>query len=113
MTTRPRLLIVEDEADAAESLELLLEPRGYQVRTAATAAEARSHFEEWRPGLVLMDLMLPDASGLDLLVEFKAANSEAQVIMRRITGAYVAARGVPIARSSVKSIVRPTTVSLP
>ena len=40
MTMRPRLLIVEDEADAAASLELLLEPRGYQVRVAATAAEA-------------------------------------------------------------------------
>ena len=38
MTMRPRLLIVEDEADAAASLELLLEPRGYQVRVAATAA---------------------------------------------------------------------------
>jgi DNA-binding NtrC family response regulator len=84
MTTRPRLLIVEDEADAAASLELLLEPRGYQVRTAATAAEARKRQEEWHPGLVLMDLMLPDASGLDLLVEFKAANPEVQVIM--VTG---------------------------
>ncbi len=84
MTTRPRLLIVEDEADAAASLELLLEPRGYQVQTAATAAEARRRYEEWRPGLVLMDLMLPDASGLDLLVEFKAASAEVQVIM--VTG---------------------------
>jgi DNA-binding response OmpR family regulator len=84
MTPRPRLLIVEDEADAAASLELLLEPRGYQVQTAATAAEARRRYEEWRPGLVLMDLMLPDASGLDLLVEFKAASAEVQVIM--VTG---------------------------
>ena len=84
MSTRPRLLIVEDEADAAASLELLLEPRGYQVKTAATAAEARVHFDEWRPGLVLMDLMLPDASGLDLLVEFKTGNPEAQMIM--VTG---------------------------
>jgi two-component system, NtrC family, response regulator AtoC len=84
MTTRPRLLIVEDEADAANSLQLLLEPRGYQVRTAATAAEARRCYDDWHPGLVLLDLMLPDASGLDLLAEMKSANSEVQVIM--VTG---------------------------
>ncbi len=85
MSVRPRLLIVEDEPDSAASLQLLLEASGYQVRVAASAAAARALLSEWRPGLVLMDLMLPDASGLDLLGEIKAeGRGDIQVIM--VTG---------------------------
>ncbi len=84
MSSQPRLLIVEDEPDAAASLELLLQGRGYDVRSAANAAAARACHDQWHPALVLMDLMLPDASGLDLLREMRGAGSDAQVIM--VTG---------------------------
>ena len=84
MSSQPRLLIVEDEPDAAASLELLLQGRGYEVRSAGTAAAARTCHDQWHPALVLMDLMLPDASGLDLLREIRSAGSDAQVIM--VTG---------------------------
>ena len=66
--------------------------------------------------------MTPDLSTTNLWLAILAIASAGQFLMlvaaalfgmRRITGAYVAARGVPIARSSVKSIVSPTTVSLP
>ena len=69
MTTRPRLLIVEDESDTATALQELLEGRGYDVRIAGTAAIARASHADWEPNLVLLDLMLPDASGLELLRE--------------------------------------------
>ena len=81
MSTRPRLLIVEDEPDAAAALRELLEARGYDVRIAATAAKARVSHAEWQPDLVLMDLMLPDASGLELLREIKDSGSQSEVIM--------------------------------
>ena len=71
MSSQPRLLIVEDDPDAAASLELLLQGRGYEVRSAGTAAAARTCHDQWHPALVLMDLMLPDADGLDLLRDFK------------------------------------------
>jgi two-component system, NtrC family, response regulator AtoC len=81
VSTRPRLLIVEDEPDAAAALKELLEARGYDVRIAATAAKARVSHAEWQPDLVLMDLMLPDTSGLELLREIKDSGSPSEVIM--------------------------------
>ncbi|HEY7443949.1 MAG TPA: sigma-54 dependent transcriptional regulator [Vicinamibacterales bacterium] len=79
-----RVLIIEDDRDSAEFLKLLVEPRGYLVRTAASAQEARDSLTTWRPELVLMDMMLPDAQGLDLLRHFREASPETQIIM--VTG---------------------------
>jgi DNA-binding NtrC family response regulator len=79
-----RVLIIEDDRDSAEFLKLLVEPRGYLVRTAATGQEARDSLTTWRPELVLMDMMLPDAQGLDLLRHFREASPETQIIM--VTG---------------------------
>jgi DNA-binding NtrC family response regulator len=79
-----RVLIIEDDRDSAEFLKLLVEPRGYLVRTAGTGQEARDSLTTWRPELVLMDMMLPDAQGLDLLRHFREASPETQIIM--VTG---------------------------
>jgi DNA-binding NtrC family response regulator len=54
------------------------------VRVAATGDEARTAVNAWRPHVVLLDLMLPDANGLDLLRDFRAAAPETQVVM--VTG---------------------------
>ena len=79
-----RVLIIEDDRDSAEFLKLLVEPRGYLVRTAGTGQEARDSLTTWRPELVLMDMMLPDAQGLELLRHFREASPETQIIM--VTG---------------------------
>jgi DNA-binding NtrC family response regulator len=79
-----RVLVVDDEPDAAEALTLLLAPRGYEVRTAATAQEARALVPAWKPGAVLLDLILPDVNDLELLHEFRAMAPDTQVVM--VTG---------------------------
>ncbi len=79
MTTR--VLIVEDHADSAEFLRLLLEPEGYLVKTAATAQHTREEVAAWKPDIILMDLMLPDVEGLDLLRELRTMNPDSQVIV--------------------------------
>src|SRR5205823_14786238 len=84
MAVAARLLIIDDEPDASEFMKLLVEPRGYLVRTATSGAEARRVLQTWQPEIILMDLMLPDADGLELLREFKEASPESQVIM--VTG---------------------------
>ena len=83
-TTSLRVLVVDDEPDAAEALTLLLKPRGYDVRVAATGDSARSVVSAWRPHVVLLDLMLPDVNGLDLLRDFRTAVPDTQVVM--VTG---------------------------
>jgi DNA-binding NtrC family response regulator len=79
MTTR--ILIVEDHADSAEFLRLLLEPEGYIVRTAATAQQAREEVTTSGTDIILMDLMLPDVEGLDLLRELRATSPDAQIVV--------------------------------
>jgi DNA-binding NtrC family response regulator len=79
-----RVLIIEDNHDAAEALKLLVESHGYTARTAATGTDARGLFNDWETHLVLMDLMLPDVSGLELLREFRDTRPEAQIIV--VTG---------------------------
>jgi DNA-binding NtrC family response regulator len=81
MSTATRVLVVEDDADSAEFLRLLLEPEGYVVKTAATAQHARSEVAASHPDVILMDLMLPDVEGLDLLREFRTASPESQLIV--------------------------------
>src|SRR5687767_4681201 len=83
-TNSVRVLVVDDEPDAAEALTLLLKPRGFDVRVAGTGDEARAEVMAWRPHLVLLDLMLPDVNGLDLLRDFRAAAPDTQVVM--VTG---------------------------
>ena len=83
-TTSLRVLVVDDEPDAAEALTLLLKPRGFDVRVAGTGDAARAVVSAWRPHVVLLDLMLPDVNGLDLLRDFRAAAPDTQVVM--VTG---------------------------
>ena len=76
-----RILIVEDHADSAEFLRVLLEPEGYIVQTAATGQRAREIVSAAHPDIILMDLMLPDVEGLDLLREFRTIAPETCVIV--------------------------------
>ncbi len=79
-----RVLIIEDDQDAAEALKLLVESHGYAARTAGTGAEGRELFGNWETQLVLMDMVLPDVAGLELLREFRETRPEAQIIV--VTG---------------------------
>jgi CheY-like chemotaxis protein len=58
-----RVLIVEDNPDAAESLRLLLELLGHEVRVARTGIEGVRLAEEWGPAVVLSDIGLPGLDG--------------------------------------------------
>src|SRR5712691_4631994 len=81
MSLTTKILIVEDHADSAEFLKLTLESQGYAVRTAASAQQAREELSGWSPEIALMDLMLPDSEGLDLLHDFRRINPNTQVIV--------------------------------
>lgn len=66
-----RILVVEDERDIAALVAYHLTREGYRVRTAAGGAEALEAMLHERPDLVVLDLMLPGLSGLDLLHDMK------------------------------------------
>lgn len=68
---RRRILVVDDDPDFAALLEDALQDR-YDVVTAGTALEAASRLEEFQPDLVLLDVRLPDVSGLEVCRHFRA-----------------------------------------
>jgi DNA-binding response OmpR family regulator len=62
-----RILLVEDEPRLQKVLALTLEQSGYDVKTASTAAEAMQAVSEDRPGVLVLDVNLPDGTGWGVL----------------------------------------------
>jgi DNA-binding NtrC family response regulator len=81
---RVRILAIDDEPSMLEWLRLLLEGEGYEVRTALVGARGEEVFRSWRPDVIVLDMILPDVDGLELLRRFRQANEEIEVIV--ITG---------------------------
>jgi len=76
-----RILIIDDERPILMTLGALLERRGYQVDTAPTASQGLKLLKSKSPALVLLDLQLPDAEGLEMLDRIKTELPEMQVII--------------------------------
>ncbi len=76
-----RILIIDDERPILLTLEALLGRHGYQPETAATAAAGLRLLQSNSPAVVLLDLQLPDADGLEMLEQIKREHPETQVII--------------------------------
>ena len=62
-----RILIVDPDAPSAKLIQAVLEDEGCELRVATNGKEALIAVMEFRPGLILVELVLPDLSGLDLV----------------------------------------------
>src|SRR5881409_253884 len=80
-TENHRVLIIDDERPVLMTLEALLKRHGYQVDTAPTAAQGLKVLKSKSPTLVLLDLKLPDADGLEMLERIKSELPKVQVII--------------------------------
>jgi two-component system phosphate regulon response regulator PhoB len=82
-----RVVVVEDEPDVADFLGDMLRSEGYRVGVAKTGQDALDEFRREAPDLVLLDLMLPDMTGLDVLKSLKrtegGANSRVIILTAR------------------------------
>ncbi len=76
-----RIWIVDDEVNIGLSLRLILEREGFAVAAFTSAADFRRSPGREQVALFLLDVRLPDASGLDLLRELRAAGVAAPVVM--------------------------------
>jgi DNA-binding NtrC family response regulator len=86
-TTRPRLLVVDDEAAVLKVIHALASRAGFDVETCATAAEAMRSLQRRRADLAMVDLRMPDSSGLDLLKQIRGAVPSCEVILMTGYGA--------------------------
>ena len=75
------MLVIDDERPVLMTLEALLTRRGFDVKTASTAASGIQAVGKWAPDLVLLDLGLPDADGLDVLREVREQLPSVQVLI--------------------------------
>lgn len=73
------ILAVEDEVRNAALLRAVLEPAGYRLAVVDSLASARAWLADQRPDLVLLDIGLPDGSGLELARELRASATTAAV----------------------------------
>ncbi|HEY2472254.1 MAG TPA: response regulator [Terracidiphilus sp.] len=69
---RRRILIVDDEAAIADTFALIFRTQHYDVRVAYSGERAIEVIAEWRPDLAIIDVILPEMSGIDLAIVTKA-----------------------------------------
>lgn len=79
-TAQKRILIIEDDLDAANVLEAYLLRDNFAVAIAANGVRGLDMVREWKPDLILLDVMLPGMNGIDLLANLRK-HSEVPVIM--------------------------------
>lgn len=77
---RPSILVVEDEESIAEAIRYALEIEGFEVLVALTGSEGVRLAESRKPSLVLLDVMLPESSGLDVCRRIRQA-SDVPIVM--------------------------------
>jgi len=90
-TSKGTILVVDDEPDIRESLELVLGDAGYRVESAANGGEGLHKIERRAYDLVLLDLMMPDRSGMEVLQEVRERDRETPIFMITAYGSVEAA----------------------
>ena len=85
-TRRTRVLVVDDNRLAADSLTVLLQEAGYEGCTVYEGNEAVRRAETFRPDVILMDLGLPQQSGIDICETLRKKAWGEEILMVAITG---------------------------
>jgi DNA-binding NtrC family response regulator len=78
---RRKVVVIDDERTVQATLTAVLDRQGFDVETAFNAAQGRRKVAETKPDIVLLDLGLPDARGLDVLSELKTEHPRLPVIV--------------------------------
>ncbi len=74
------VLLVDDEVSVREMVSEVIRQCGHKVVTAGSVAEARGYFTSQKIDLVVTDLVMPEQSGIDLILEFKQIKPDVKVL---------------------------------
>lgn len=83
---RTRVLLIEDQEDARDSLRMLMELDHHEVDTAASGREGLARFDAVRPDVVIVDIGLPEMNGYDVARAIRAREAGARVRLIALTG---------------------------
>jgi CheY-like chemotaxis protein len=89
VTSAPRILVVDDTPALLDIIRKALEEEGYSVRTCLESRYAVEMAQEWRPEVIMLDVVMPEVSGWDVLAQLRAYPSFARTPVIVCT-AYVA-----------------------
>ncbi len=81
-----RILVVDDDPDITDYLGFFLKDEGYEVSSANRSSAALSALDEFEPDAVIVDVILPGKSGLDLLVHIRQHERWSEVPIVVLTG---------------------------
>lgn len=84
MTAGARILVVDDEASIRRSLKVNLESRGYMVDAVETGEKAMKAFENRRPDLLILDLLMPGMRGIDVVRKLRAVSTIPIIVLSAI-----------------------------
>jgi two-component system, OmpR family, phosphate regulon response regulator PhoB len=99
VTTAPlqaRILVVEDEADINELVATTLESEGFSVSRAANGMEAMERLEKDKPDLVILDLMMPVISGLEVLQHIREKGNTPVILLTALESEDNRVRGLQL-----------------
>jgi two-component system, OmpR family, KDP operon response regulator KdpE len=85
MEEKQRILVVDDEPQLTRVLRTSLVTHGYEVRVANDGESALAIFQDWKPGLVVTDLAMPNVGGLELCRRLRSL-SEVPIIVLSVRG---------------------------
>ncbi|MFM2128796.1 MAG: hypothetical protein RL477_342 [Pseudomonadota bacterium] len=91
MTSRKKILVVDDSPDVAEVLRNFAERLGYDTRMATSAKAAKDLFREFQPDIVVLDVVMPDTDGVEYLrwLGREFPNRAAILVVSGFPGEYV------------------------
>lgn len=108
----PRLLIIDDDLPTGTLFRRIAEKFGYDVQVTTSAAQGQRVFVEFGPQVIILDLVMPDVDGIEMVRWLTGVGFHGRVVMvSGYSDSYLAAavtmlkaRGIPDARSLMKPI---------
>ncbi|NNN38330.1 response regulator, partial [Streptomyces sp. S3(2020)] len=82
----PRVLLIEDDRAVREGVALALRRQGHDVAAAATGEDGMAHLTSFRPDVVVLDLMLPGMTGLDVCRGIRSVDQTLPIVMATARG---------------------------
>jgi DNA-binding response OmpR family regulator len=79
MKTKQRVLVIDDDPAALRLTGYIFQRAGYEVHEAANGTEGLAKVEEVKPDLVILDVMMPDVSGLEVCQQLRDRSGTAQL----------------------------------
>lgn len=80
-SVKKRILVIEDDAHIAEGLSLNLSLQGYAVKIAQDGVSGLTHWKNWQPDLVVLDIMLPEIDGLSVLRQIRMEDEKLPILI--------------------------------